>query len=96
MTLYDFDLVLDQRDVDEAGADRLYAQCKDATLITEGDLTWLDFGREGHTLHAAIRSAVADVEAAGFRVARVEMGAEAVAALREAAVEPQVAEVAVG
>ena len=74
---WDFKVVLTQNDVDLDGADRLYARCDDSTLITENGETFLEFDREADSLHAAIQSAVTDIRAAGFDVARVEMGPEA-------------------
>lgn len=72
METYDFKLLLEQVDVDEAEADALYARCKDGTLITAAGETYMDFDREARSLEDAVRSAIADVNAAGFRVARVE------------------------
>ncbi len=67
MRTFDFKLVLDQSRVEEAEADALYAHCKDGTLISAGTTTYLDFDREAATLDDAVRSAIADVNAAGFR-----------------------------
>jgi hypothetical protein len=76
---YDFKLVLDQVEIDEAAADNLYALCKDGTLITGGGVTYMDFDREAASLDDAVRSAIADVNAAGFRVARIEIEAASLA-----------------
>jgi hypothetical protein len=75
MITFDFKLVLDQAEIDEAGADALYAHCKDGTLVTAGGVTYLDFDREAHSLEEAVRSAIADIHAAGFRATRVEIDA---------------------
>ena len=80
MDLFDFKLVLEQTDINEAEADALCARCKDGTLITAGSVTYMDFEREGKSLEDAIRSAIGDINAAGFRVARVEIEAAALAA----------------
>ncbi len=73
MTTFDFTLQLQDRISDEAGMDGIYSQCTDATIVTDGDLTLVHFDRDGDTLDQAIRTAIADINAAGFRVARVEM-----------------------
>ena len=74
--MYFFKLFLDADAVDEAQADALYERCKDGTLITEGQVSWIDFDREADSLDEAIRTAIADVNAAGFRVTRVEIDAD--------------------
>ena len=76
MPIFDFKLVLEQFEIDEAQADALYAHCKDGTLITADGITYMDFGRQAGSLDEAIRSAIADTNAAGFRVARVEIEAD--------------------
>ncbi len=76
MVTFDFKLVLDQAEVDEAEADALYARCKDGTLITAAGVSFVDFDRQASSLDEAVRSAIADVNAAGFRVARVEIEAD--------------------
>ncbi len=73
---FDFKVVLEQVDINEAQADALYARCKDGTLITADNHTYLDFDRRADSLDDAIRSAVLDVNAAGFRVARIEIEAD--------------------
>ncbi len=61
---------------DEAEADGLYGRCKDGTLITAGGVTYMDFDRDANSLDEALRSAIGDVNAAGFRVVRVEIEAD--------------------
>lgn len=79
MATFDFKLVLDQVEIDEAEADALYARCKDGTLITTANLTHMDFDRQANSLDEAIRSAIADINAAGFRVTRIEIDADSLA-----------------
>jgi hypothetical protein len=79
MSMFEFKLVLDQVEIDEAEADALYARCKDGTLITAAGVTYTEFDRQASTLDDSIRSAIADVNAAGFRVARVEIEADSLA-----------------
>ncbi|MGH9172724.1 MAG: hypothetical protein ACRD1H_00130 [Vicinamibacterales bacterium] len=76
MPIYDFRLVLDQTDISEAEADTIYGRCKDGTLISSGEVTFMDFDRDAATLDDAVQSAIRDVNAAGFRVARVEIEAD--------------------
>ena len=73
---FDFRLVLERVEVDEAEADALYARCKDGTLITDANVTYVDFDRQANSLDEAVRSAIADINAAGFLVARIEIDAE--------------------
>ncbi len=79
MPTFDFKLVLDQVEIDEAQADALYARCKDGTLVTAGSVTYMDFDRQANSLDEAVRSAIADVNAAGYHVARIEIDADSLA-----------------
>ncbi|MEX0718235.1 MAG: hypothetical protein WD066_16700 [Planctomycetaceae bacterium] len=54
------------------------ADCLDASLRGHSEGMELLFERGADSLQAAIASAIADVERAGFRVARVEMERDAV------------------
>jgi hypothetical protein len=59
-------------------ADKLFAAgCDDATPSSAGGTVSVYFGRESTDLESAIRSAIANVSAAGFVIARVEIDAEA-------------------
>ena len=80
MAKYEFRLILPgPLELTEDLADRLFeAGCDDATPGTCNGVFSIDFHREADSLEAAIRSAIANVESAGYRVARVEMEAEAV------------------
>lgn len=79
MPTFDFKAVLDQVEIDEAQADSLYARCKDGTLITAASMTYMDFDRQADSLDEAVRSAIADLHAAGFHVARIEIEADTLA-----------------
>ena len=79
MATFDFKLVLDQAEIDESDADALYARCKDGTLITAAGVTYMDLDRQADSLDEAVRSAIADINAAGFRVARIEIEADSIA-----------------
>jgi len=76
MVTFDFKVVLDKAKIDEAGADALYARCKDGTLITAAGITYMDLDRQANSLDEAVRSAIADINAAGFHVVRIEIEAD--------------------
>jgi hypothetical protein len=79
MTTYDFAVVLtapSELTVDLA--DRLYAAgCDDATPSQRGGVVQVGFSREGTDLETAIRSAIANVMAAGCTIARVQIESDA-------------------
>lgn len=81
MTNWPFTVVLKQQDVDLDDADRIYSRCDDSTLITSGEVSYLEFDREAATLSAAITSAVSDIQACGFDVERVQIDHEDLASL---------------
>ena len=79
MTKYGFTLILKgQFELTEEIADELFeAGCDDGTPGICNGVFSIDFHREGDSLEAAIRSAIANVKSAGFEVERAEIGAEA-------------------
>ena len=80
MTTFDFQVVLsDIQQMDERTADALYAAgCDDGTPFSRQGIAAVGFSREAITLEDAIRSAISDVNKAGFTVARVEPAEESV------------------
>ena len=63
-------LAAPEESAEDAGA--LYeAGCADGSISTSGGVTRIDFHRDAASLEEAIRSAIADVQAAGFQVAHV-------------------------
>jgi hypothetical protein len=54
------------------------AGCTEASIRGHAEGMELLFDREGRSLQAAIASAISNVEAAGYRVRRVEMEREAI------------------
>ena len=78
MKTYEFDVVLkDIAEVTEDRADALFAAgCDDGTPVSSEGTSWIHFDREAASLDDAIRGAVAQVRAAGFAVARIELDAE--------------------
>lgn len=73
---YTFSVVLTARTLRVEECDALYeAGCDDGTIVTRNGVTLIAFDRKADSLEQAIRSATADVRAAGFGVKRVEMPA---------------------
>jgi len=76
MKTYEFSLVLSEPELSDQDCDALCeAGCDDGTVVTRTGVTYIAFDRQTDSLESAIRSATADVRAAGFDVARVEMDA---------------------
>jgi hypothetical protein len=73
---YVFSLVLTVSALSAEECDALHeAGCDDGTIVTRNKVTFIAFDRKAASLEQAIRSATADVRAAGFEVKRVEMPA---------------------
>ena len=81
MPVYAFTVVLaDQRELTEDLAEALVeAGCDDASSRSCEGVVSIDFDRDADSLEQAIRSAIADVQKAGCRLARVEIEADALA-----------------
>jgi hypothetical protein len=79
MKTYEFDVLLkDTTEVTDDQADALFAAgCEDGTPASCEGSAWVHFDREASSLEEAIRSAVAQVQAAGFHPSRVELDADA-------------------
>ncbi len=72
MAKYEFTVILASPEESEDDANRLYeAGCADGSISTSGGVTRMDFHRQASSLEEAIRSAIGDVQAAGFHVAHV-------------------------
>lgn len=85
MTEFRFSLIVPVRlitheEILEAAEKLAEAGCLDASVCGHADGMELIFERQSDSLHAAISSAIADVEHAGQPVIRVEMGREAILA----------------
>jgi hypothetical protein len=80
MPTFDFQVVLsDIQEMDERTAEALYAAgCDDGTPFSRQGFAAVGFSRDADTLEDAIRSAISDVNRAGFTVARVESVDESV------------------
>jgi hypothetical protein len=71
-----YSVVLTARGLSVEECDALYeAGCDDGTIVSRNDVTFIAFDRKAASLEQAIRSATADVRAAGLEVKRVEMPA---------------------
>jgi hypothetical protein len=80
---YEFDIVLQEvSEVTDDQADSLFvAGCDDGTPVSRNGVAWIHFDREAASLEEAIVSAIAQVQAAGFRVSKVEMDLDAAVSL---------------
>jgi hypothetical protein len=78
MTTYDFSLILKgSLELTEEIADRLFdCGCDDGTPGTCENVFSIEFQREANSLEEAIRSAIGNVESAGYEVQRAEIAAE--------------------
>jgi hypothetical protein len=78
MNTYEFQVVLSDVDVmTEEISNTLYdAGCDDGTPFSSQGVAAVGFSREAESLEQAIRSAIADIQKAGFAVARVESADE--------------------
>ena len=73
---YAFTIVLATPTISEQDCEALYeAGCGDGTIVTRNRTTFIAFDRKAESLEKAIRSAIANVRAAGFDINRVEMPA---------------------
>ena len=80
MPKYEFTLILKgSLELTEDVADALFdAGCDDGTAGTCEGIFSIDFHRKAESLEEAIRSAIANVKAAGYDVQRVEIEAKSV------------------
>ena len=83
MKTYEFDVFLKGfSEITDDQADVLFARgCEDGTPACRDGAAWVHFDRAAPSLEEAIRSAVAQVQAAGFTVCKVELDATAAACL---------------
>jgi hypothetical protein len=73
---YGFSVVLTTPALSNEECEALYeAGCDDGTIVTRNKVTFIAFDRKADSLEQAIRSATANVRAAGLEVERVEMPA---------------------
>lgn len=72
MKQHEFTIILARPEESEDDADALYAAgCRDGSISTCAGVTRIDFHRTAESLEAAIRSAIENVQSAGFEVAQV-------------------------
>lgn len=72
MREHEFAVILASAEESEEDANALYeAGCADGSISTSGGVTRIDFHRKAPCLEEAIRSAIGNLQAAGFQVAHV-------------------------
>lgn len=78
MKTYEFDVILkDVSEITDEQADLLFAAgCDDGTPASCDGRAWVHFDREASSLEDGIRSAVAQIQSAGFAVSKVELAAD--------------------
>jgi len=83
MRTYEFDVVLkDVAEVTDEQADALFeAGCDDGTPACCDGRAWIHFDRKSSSLEDAIRSAVNEIQSAGFEIAKVELDANSTVSL---------------
>ena len=83
MKTYEFDVVLKNvSEVTDDQADQLFAAgCDDGTPAACDGVAWIHFDREAASLEEAISSAIAQIQAAGLRVSKVELDGDAAVSL---------------
>ncbi len=81
MKIYEFNVVLkDTTQVTDDQADALFhAGCQDGTPASSNGTAWVHFDRKAVSLEEAFRSAIGQIQAAGFATAKIEIDADAVA-----------------
>jgi hypothetical protein len=81
---YESDVVLkDLSEVTDDQVDRLFAaSCDEGTPASCDGVAWIHFDKETTSLEDAIHSAVAQIQAAGFQVSKVELDVDAAVRLR--------------
>lgn len=73
MKTYSFTLILNVRKIDQSVEDALYeAGCSDGLLGSRNSVVYLDVERKATSFLKAVRSAIQNVQAAGFQVVRIE------------------------
>jgi hypothetical protein len=79
MRIYDFTLILSSgTELTEELSEALFAaSCDDGSPGSCEGVVTIDLYREAESLEAAIRSAIADVQKAGYTVAKAEIEADA-------------------
>jgi len=79
MKTYEFDLYLKNvAEVSDDQADALFAAgCDDGSPASCNGQAWIHFDRHAVSLEDAIRTAVGQVQAAGFAVGKIELDADA-------------------
>jgi len=77
MNTYEFALILDRFPTDDESEKIYECGCDDGTIASCKDRHSVSFDRKAESLEAAIKSAVANIKAAGFDVIRCELDSDA-------------------
>lgn len=80
MNTFDFTLTIDQLVEDLDAIDAFYGRCNDVSMYNSAGVTKITFHRDAMSLDDAIRAAVADVQAFGYKVKQIEVEPECVGA----------------
>ncbi len=83
MRTFEFDVILkDLAEIKDDQANALFnAGCDDGTPACCNGVAWVHFDREAPSLEKAIHSAIAQVQAAGLNIAKVELDAASAVSL---------------
>ena len=80
MNTFDFTITIDQLVEDLDAIDAFYGRCNDVSMFNSGGVTKITFHRDATSLDDAIRTAVSDVQSAGYKVKQIEVEPECVGA----------------
>ena len=80
MNTFDFTMTIDQLVEDLDAVDAFYGRCDDVSMFNSAGVTKITFHRDAASLDDAIRAAVSDVQAFGYKVKHIEVEPECVGA----------------
>jgi hypothetical protein len=80
MNTFDFTITIDRLIEDLDAVDAFYGRCDDVSMFNSAGVTKITFHRDAASLDDAIRTAVADVQAFGYKVRHIEVEPECVGA----------------
>ncbi len=80
MNTFDFTMTIDHLVEDLDAVDAFYGRCDDVSMFNSAGVTKITFHRDAASLDDAIRAAVSDVQAFGYKVKHIEVEPECVGA----------------
>jgi len=80
MSTFDFTITIDQMVEELDAIDAFYGRCGDVSMFNSDGITKITFHRDAASLDDAIRTAVSDVQAFGYKVKHIEVEPECVGA----------------